>query len=103
MHPQFLSIPRSVNRTTVAPGHDDTTYANGWHHPKGWTPPEGFGIKGQFAPTAGGVRRAGAVLPGGRGRGFGDALGFEPALCVDRGFAAVACGGNGLPVAMVVD
>ena len=42
-------------------------------------------------------------LPGGRGRGFGDALGLEPALGVDGGLAAVAGRGHGLAVAMVVD
>ena len=42
-------------------------------------------------------------LPRCGGRGLGDALGFEPALGVDGGLAAVGCGGDGLAVSMVVD
>ena len=43
------------------------------------------------------------TLPGCGGRGLGDAFGFEPALGVDRGLAAVGGCGHGLAVAMVVD
>src|SRR6476620_6050600 len=50
MHPQFLPSPRSAKRRTVGPGNDDTSYANGWHHLKGWTPAGGFGIKVTFHP-----------------------------------------------------
>src|SRR6187200_678131 len=45
----------------------------------------------------------GGTSPGGRGRGFGDPLGLEPALGVDGGLAAVRGGRDGLPVAMIMD
>ena len=60
-------------------------------------------------PRSGTPRRASGrgpgpgALPGRGGRGLGDALGFEPALGVDGGLAAVAGGGDGLAIAMVVD
>ena len=42
-------------------------------------------------------------LPGCSGDRLGDAFGFEPALGVDGGLAAVGGGGDGLAISMVVD